>query len=253
MRAGTLLVPWLMLAAGGAAAASLSKPPMDAFAGAGLERGVTRLACERSDLDVVARVRAIVLDVGQSMPQREVLLAPAHVLPRDAASIAEECRIFGVAEQSSTIARFWLSPTGNRRRGADWVVIVTEAAFDEPVRRLQVATLSQQVLEALPAREVPLDVMLMSESADQQDCRILEFLEPRVFAHSCPGWAGLSGAPILLGHEGQPKVIGLQIARTMRRPDRRGALFNGVGFAIDVAVAAAIRQAAAYAEYLREE
>jgi hypothetical protein len=59
--------------------------------------------------------------------------------------------------------------------------------------------------------------------------------------------AGLSGSPILIGVNGEPVVIGIGVAKTMRPLDVQGALFLGVGLAINDTIAAAIEQAAARA------
>jgi hypothetical protein len=235
------LVFFLKLSDVGAAAVTV--PSLAGFGGTGIERGTVRVVCElNSQLSV--RVRAVVLDVGEPAPKHDVLLAPAHGFPQDSSRIKKNCRIFGTRGPPGRIAEFWLSDSRNTSMGQDWVVLMTRSALSGSVGRLRAGVISQSSLERLAADEKAVAVMLSSSVADQRDCRILELLEPRVFSHSCPGWAGLSGAPIVIALDSEPVVIGFDIASAMRPQESRGPLFLGVGLVINDTVVEAIRQAA---------
>lgn len=131
--------------------------------------------------------------------------------------------------------------------GSDWVVLTTRSKLTDPVGRIRVGMVSQSVLEELIEDQNQVAVMLARSSADQRNCRILGLLDLSVFYHSCGGWAGLSGSPIIIGLDGAPVVIGITIAKIMRPPDTRGPLFLGVARAIDDTITTAIAQAADYA------
>jgi hypothetical protein len=247
IRAVVLTVALFVLAGASRTVASeLAVTSFGSVDAAGIERGIARVVCARRASKSWVRVRAVVLDVGESDPKRDVL-APAHGLPEDIARIKKDCRISGAHGPPVRIAEYWLPETRNAALGNDWLVLMTRSALKGPAGRLRAGVVSQSLLEQLLVRETPVAVMLLGSARDQRSCRILDLLEPRIFSHSCPGWAGLSGSPILIGVNGEPVVIGIGVAKTMRPLDVQGALFLGVGLAINDTIAAAIEQAAARA------
>jgi hypothetical protein len=247
-RAVVLTITLLLLAGlSHVAAAAVTGPSFGKVYGAGIERGIARIVCERRSPESWVRVRAVVLDLGESSPKHDVLLAPAHGLPEDTSRIKKDCRVSGAHGSPVRIADFWLSKTRNAGLEDDWVVIMTRSALTGPVGRLRAGVVSQSVLERLLVDKRPVEVMLATSAVDQRNCRIVELLERRVFSHSCRGWVGLSGSPILIGVNDEPVVIGIQLGQIMRPLDMRGSLFLGVGLAINDATAAAIQQAAARA------
>lgn len=232
---------------GHVATAAVSVPSFVRVDGAGIERGIARLICEKPASDSSLRVRAVVLDLGVFSADRDILLAPAHGLPRDAGRIKNDCRIDGAGGPPVAIAEFWLPQARNAGLGSDWIVLMSRSALKGPVGRLRVGVVSDALLERLIEDEWPVEVMLFTPLADQRDCRILGLLEPRIFSHSCPGWAGLSGSPILLGVDGEPVLIGVHVGNMIRPFDKRGSSFRGVSLAVDDAMAAAIERAAVHA------
>lgn len=230
------------------AQAAVTAPALTQIDGAGIERGIAHVVCQRQGSELATRVRAVVLDLGETEPAHDVLLAPAHALPQDTKRIKDDCRVYGGQRSPEKIAEFWLPEYPLAGTNNDWVILMTRSQLDGPVGRLRAGHVSQRELATLIAEEKPIGVMLLRQESDQRDCRILELLRQRmVFSHSCPAWAGLSGSPIIIGIDNEPVVIGIQIASSMRPTHLGGPLFHGIGLSIDNAITEAIRQAAASA------
>lgn len=230
---------------GDIAEAAESVPLRAPLGGDGIERGIARVICARRGSEAAVRVRAVVIDLSESEPKHDVLLAPAHGLPQDTERIKRDCRVYGGQQSPARIAAYWLSEDQEPGTDHDWVVLMTRSPLPDSIGRLRVGQVSESDWAQLVTDETPVDVMLFSAELDQSDCQVLELLPRRgVFSHSCAGWAGLSGAPIVLSVDGSPVVIGIQIASTVRPSGVGGPLFIGVGLPIDDSIANAIRRAA---------
>lgn len=239
------------IATGAFGAVAVPSPDtLEVQAGTGTERGIVRILCSVPREHHRRLTRGIVIDLGDSTPRHEVVLAPAHGLPADPERVEEDCRISNANGGSVKIARLWLS-TGRDTAGArekrmahDWAVLLTASPLPGEVGRLHTAVFAPQPLETLVEREATVAVMLSRSTADQTGCALLDRLEPAVFLHSCRSWPGLSGAPILVAVHGAPVVVGINVAHMMRPPNVTGPLFLGVGVAIGEEIEAAIRTAA---------
>lgn len=236
----------LLVGLGHVATAAVTVPSFVRVYGAGIERGIARLVCEQRASESSLRVRAVVLDLGEPASGRDVLLAPAHGLPRETGRIKSDCRIDGIGGPPVGIAEFWLPEARNTGLGSDWIVLASRSALKEPVGRIRAGIVSETLLEQLVVDEWRVEIMLFTPAADQRDCRILGLLERRIFSHSCPGWAGLSGSPIVIGVDGEPVLIGIHVGNMIRPFENRGSSFRGVSLAIHDAIAAAIEQAAVH-------
>lgn len=102
------------------------------------------------------------------------------------------------------------------------------------------------------ARGAPVRLVLRYASAAQSDCR----LEQRASApwplvpHSCQGYAGMSGSPLVVGVEGEPVVIGVHLGSLLEF-DGSTLDFVRVGRALDAEIGAAIAAAARAVELPR--
>ncbi len=228
---------------GESAAAALTAKSFIAMAGAGAERGVARIVCELRSADRTVRVRAAVLDLGEAAAGHDVLLAPAHGLPRERARINDDCRVTGTLDSPVGIVEFWLPEARHGGLRDDWVVLMTRTRLAAEVGRLRAGVASGRLLEQLHREAWPVALMAATPAADRRDCRILDVLGERVFSHSCSGWAGLSGAPILVGVDGEPVMIALHVAHVLPPVEAAGSPFRGIGLAIDEEIAAAIEEA----------
>ena len=216
---------------------------------AGLERGIARVICAKADSSYSVRSRALIVDTGESTPAVEVMLAPAHVLPRDPQRIKPDCRIARVVGSAAKIAEFWL-PDDRDTAGGDWAVLLTDQAFNSDIGRLRTGVVAQEVLERLLAEGVPMHLVLYQPQADLHGCKLIDAsrsgltqLQHGVFSHSCRTWPGTSGAPLVVGLGGEPVVIGMNIGQSLRPSRFSGPSFYGVGQAIHAEIAATIELA----------
>lgn len=251
------IAAWCLAGAGGIASdTAAAAEPIETIEGVGISRGIARLICIERESGGSIRTRAIILDVGNSQPARDVLLAPAHGIPVDPDRIRQDCSVVGAGGSQLPIVELWLSGDRHELYAGDWVVLTVGAAVSGDVHRMKFAMLAQSALRDLAVDEAPVALMLYSPSVDQH-CRILdEGLGDRrqmtagLFIHSCRSWRGVSGAPIVIGVDGEPVVIGIHIAHFEHVRGRGNELARGIGRIIDADIEAAINAAAARAREL---
>jgi hypothetical protein len=191
--------------------------------------------------------RGAVLDV-EAGRSGDVLLTTAHGLPRAEGVVLRECRVMARGK-AYPIRAVWRS--SGTEPADDWAVLVSRRLAGD-VQRLRPGEVTPEWLEPLAARGAPVRVVLRYAGAAQSDCRF----EQRVLApwplvpHSCVGYAGMSGSPLVVGVSGEALVIGLHVG-SMLEFDGTKLDFVSVGRAIDAELSAAIGAAAARARVMR--
>lgn len=233
-----------------ALAAEASRAGEDSESSAvGIERGVTRLLCVHEALGYTTRSRAFIIDVEAPLPDADLVVAPAHVLPSEVARISEDCFIVGDGGTRARIARFVL-PEAHGKLYDDWIVLVTAGRLEGNIGRLRVAALPPRSLERMIQERAPLRLMLYSASAEQDDCTFApnywtaKELELGIFAHSCRTWEGTSGAPIVVDIDGAPVVVAMNVGRRLSLSKEASRHYVSLGLALSEDLTAAIRGAA---------
>jgi hypothetical protein len=249
MRRPAFWCPTLGLAASlavGARAAELTALPPPS--GEGAERGVAVVRCaDESGTHRVSRGAVLDVDAGRG---GDVLLTTAHGLPRDEVVALRDCRVVVRGKAYSIRAFRRASGAGP---GDDWAVLLTRR-LPSDVQRLRAREATPELLEALAVRGASIRVVLRYAGVAQSDCR----LEQRALApwplvpHSCLGYAGMSGSPLVVGVGGEAVVIGLHVG-SMLEFDGTKLDFVSVGRALDAELAAAIHAVAARARTTRRQ
>jgi hypothetical protein len=123
-----------------------------------------------------------------------------------------------------------------RDEGDDWIAIRTPSRLPEAVRRLPLARFRGEpgslphisVLARLP--RLGCSVLANTE---------LRLGDGRLFAHDCATRPGLSGAPVVIAHDGQIAVIGFHVGLLMTAGGTDTER-HGVGRWIDAAIERAV-------------
>jgi hypothetical protein len=217
--------------------------------GIDVERGVVVIRCVADQPRHYWRSRGAVLDVGAASRRRDVVLTARHGLPSTPESIRRGCSVRGEQQAWYGIEQVWLGPR-TAEREHDWAVLVTARPLGMSVRRLAYNDLAPQVWTRLMQDQKPARLLLLRIETEQDGCRLaqnwLSAAEAAagLFMHSCHSWDGLSGSPLIIGMNGEPVVIGIQLGRARRPLHGDGPPVLGIGRTIDATIAAAIDEAA---------
>lgn len=225
-----------------------------AIHGVGIDRGITRIICTSGDRQGWRRSRAVIIDVGVAQQFREVLLAPAHGLPQSPEEIKDNCIVADAAGEAMAISEVWFSENRGESLDGDWAVLTTDRMVAADIDRQQLIKLDEALGDDAQRDQIPVRLLLYSQSVDQ-DCRIisesparLAALTSELFFHSCRAWRGVSGAPIVVGIDGRPTIIGFHIAKLEHPLGVALHGIEGIGRAVDASIFSAVWAAAVHAQ-----
>lgn len=243
MRAGLLcLVAIAALSAPvarGAELATLSPP-----SGVGVERGVVVVRCRTPTDGVFWFSRGTVLDVGTPPDAADVLLTTAHGMPADPADVERDCTVL-IRGKEQAISAVWHSGGNLVSQEHDWAVILTRRITGE-IHRWRPAHATDEWLVEAAARRAPVRLVLRYADGPESDCHLEpETADPRVLlAHSCIGYPGMSGSPLVVALEREPKpvLIGIHVGTALTWAGTKLS-FVSVARPLDATVAAAIEAA----------
>jgi hypothetical protein len=210
--------------------------------GEGAERGVAVVRCA-VDGGNYWLSRGAVLEVGAGRGG-DVLLTTGHGLPRDEAVVVRECRVVAHGKVYP-LRGVWRSSGAGP--ADDWAVLVSRRLAGD-LERLRPGRVGPDWLATMAARGAPVRVVLRYAGVSQSDCRLeLRLSAPwPLVPHSCLGYAGMSGSPLVVGVDGEILVIGLHVG-TMLEFDGKRLDFVSVGRALDAEIGTAIAAAVARA------
>jgi hypothetical protein len=245
MRARWLSI--LVVAAFGAPAARAAEvTTLPAPTGAGIERGVALLRCKVPGTPTFFVSRGAVLEVGVR-EHTDVLLTTAHGLPPSAAEVVRNCRVLARGKEYA-IADVWHAGGDALGAGNDWAVVLSKRIRGD-LHRWRVGEIGDEPLAKLVADRAPVRlVMRYAGVGTHTDCRLepRASLAPRLVAHTCTTYPGMSGSPLVMGVGGEPVLIGLHVGSGL---EWTGLKIDMVSIAqpVDAPVIAAIVAAAARA------
>jgi hypothetical protein len=236
----------LLTHAGANAALEVTTPvPLD---GSGVARGVVLVRCPAQAPNTARLSRGTVLDLGRSPSDADVVLTTAHGLLESDEAVRRDCLVYGAHGRPygiDTVRR----ASGETGGATDWAVLVLKERLEGHVGRLVVAQTSDAALAQLATERTPVRLLLRQAPLTDGDCRLLPLEPPYddAMLYSCrrglSGVPGLSGSPILVGHEGRALVIGIHLGWTLQKLDDGRRHIVSVGLPIDQRIAAAIAAA----------
>jgi hypothetical protein len=233
------------------AAMELTTPgPVD---GTGVARGVVLIRCAEQTPNTVRQSRGTVLDLGRAATDADVVLTTAHGLLEADEAVRRDCLVYGVHGRPYRIEHVRRAPD-RAGTAADWAVLLLKGRLEGDVGRLVVGRASGTALSELATERAPVRLLLRQAPLTDGDCRLLPLEPPygaadKIIVYSCrlglAGVPGLSGSPILVGHEGETLVIAIHLGWTLLKLDDGRLHVVSMARPIDERVAAAIAAASA--------
>lgn len=213
--------------------------------GSGIERGVAVLRCSTDIRGVYWESRGAVLDVARDS-RLDVVLTTGHGLPVKAETVLRDCRAIARGKPYSVEA-VWRTSTVEDDWPHDWAVLLTRRLGDN-IRRLRPGLMTPDGLARLVAARVPVRLVLRYGDDEQGDCHLepSSFTHPPLVSHSCVGYPGVSGTPLIAMIGNEPLVIATHVGSQLEWNGTRFTL-ESVARVLDADVVAAIEAAAARA------
>jgi hypothetical protein len=230
------------------AAMELTTPmPLD---GTGVARGIVLIRCTEQAPNLARLSRGTVLDLGRSSAGADLVLTTAHGLLDSDEAVRRDCLVYGEHGRPYRIEGVRRA-SAEARAAADWAVLVLKGRLDGDVGRLVVGRASGAVLAELATERAPVRLLLRQAPLTDGDCHMLPPEDPAAAAivYACrlglSGVPGLSGSPIVVGHDGQTVVVAIHIGWTLQKMDDGRLHVVSIGQPIDRTIAAAIADASA--------
>jgi hypothetical protein len=178
--------------------------------GTGIERGVASLRCAVPGTDIFRFSRGAVLEIG-ALARADVLLTTAHGLPASAAEAVRDCRIVANGREYA-INDVWHAGGDSLGAEGDWAVVLADRIRGD-LRRWRVAEVGDELRAKLVDEGARVRLVLRYADTDREtSCRLEpRALPPRLVAHTCATYPGMSGSPMILGIEHEPVVIGMVV------------------------------------------
>ena len=209
--------------------------------GTGIERGVAVLRCSTEVRGVYWESRGAVLDVAADN-RADVVLTTGHGLPPGTEAVLRDCRAIARGKPY-TVEAVWRTATVEDDWPHDWAVLLTHRLGNN-IQRLRPGLLTPDGLARLVADRVPVRLVLRYGDEEDSDCRLepSPFTQPPLVSHSCVGYPGVSGTPLIAMIGDEPLVIATQVGSQLAWDGSRFTM-ESVARVLDADVAAAIEAA----------
>ncbi len=224
-----------------------------AVGGTGVERGVVQIRCSTDTANMTRLSRGALLQLDGDA-KHDIVFATAHGLPESRAAVLAKCRVLGAHRWPYRIANVWRSATSGSGLADDWAVLLVQGRLEGDVGRLTTAKVSGEEWTQLANGAATVRLLLRQADPREGDCHLrrtmapYEYLPTQLLVYSCAatmaGAPGLSGSPLLIGVEGQPFVIGVNLGWGLQILDDGRFHAVSLGRPIDGEIAAAIAAAA---------
>lgn len=223
----------LLLSAGVAARAS-DVQAVRAFSENDRRFGTVAIICPTEDQGVRMVSRGFAVRLG-AVDHYDVVVASRHASGPAADSDITACSVRAPGGSYSPIADYRRAGVYHDE-GDDWVVIRTATRLPAEVRRLPLVRLKR-------GSSLASHIAILA-NRPRTGCAVLighqvTLGRGRLFAHDCTTRPGLSGAPVVIAHNGQNAVIGFHVGQLMTAGGAESGS-RGVGRWIDAVVEAAI-------------
>jgi hypothetical protein len=218
--------------------------------GDGIARGLVHVQCKAAD-QVFWLSRGAILEIDARRPRGEVIVTTAHGLPRAVDAILRDCVVLGRESERHKVAAVWNAGRFEEHVSHDWVVLLTKGRLDGRVGRLRVGLLPPAELPDLIADGMSVWLLWPVGDSSRSQCQMLggaehvaEDFPLGLLTYSCRARPGLSGAPLLVGVDQQPVMIGIHVGwRTLLGESGGWSVGRLLDSEIYEAIDAAVRQA----------